>query len=159
MVYSRSVEYALRALVHLAMLPENATKMAREIAEQERLPAFFLAKTLQQLARNHLLRSAKGPSGGFALRKPARKIRLIDVVRLLDGDDNFGRPVWKSFRPLHQQILHYLTTTTIADLAAESQRKRPAANRRTARKKASGEARKTGKRTAGKAKKPPPHSA
>ena len=65
MIYSRSVEYALRALTHLAMLPRGAQKMAREIAAEEDAPLFYLAKTLQQLARRGILHSVKGPSGGF----------------------------------------------------------------------------------------------
>ena len=47
MIYSRSVEYGLRALTHLAMLPRGAQKMAREIAAAENTPLFYLAKTLQ----------------------------------------------------------------------------------------------------------------
>ena len=73
MIYSRSAEYAIRAFVHLAQVPEGKYAMVKNIAEQEDIPAHFLAKILQQLARKGLLRSSKGPTGGFALRWiPAR---------------------------------------------------------------------------------------
>ena len=73
MIYSRSAEYAIRAFVHLAQVPEGKYAMVKNIAEQEDIPAHFLAKILQQLARKGLLRSSKGPTGGFALRvEPAR---------------------------------------------------------------------------------------
>ena len=71
MIYSRSAEYAIRAFVHLAQVPEGKYAMVKNIAEQEEIPAHFLAKILQQLARKGLLRSSKGPTGGFALRVDA----------------------------------------------------------------------------------------
>ena len=78
MIYSRSAEYAIRAFVHLAQVQEGKYAMVKNIAEQEDIPAHFLAKILQQLARKGLLRSSKGPTGGFALRvDPARFVCWI----------------------------------------------------------------------------------
>jgi len=85
MIYSRSAEYAIRAFVHLAQVPEGKYAMVKNIAEQEDIPAHFLAKILQQLARKGLLRSSKGPTGGFALRVDPAEIRLLDIVEALDG--------------------------------------------------------------------------
>src|SRR5438552_2399184 len=59
--------------------------MVKNIAEEENIPSHFLAKILQQLARKGLLRSSKGPTGGFALRKGPSDIRLLDIVEALDG--------------------------------------------------------------------------
>ena len=134
MIYSRSAEYAIRALGRLGELPEGGQLMARIIAEEEGLPAFFLAKTLQSLARQGLLRSAKGPTGGFALNKPAEKIRLLDIVAAIDGLEDLeaagaGLP---GFRQVRQAILSYLRNTTIADLAKH----RKSARKRAERKKA-----------------------
>ena len=72
MIYSRSAEYAIRAFVHLAQVQEGKYAMVKNIAEQEDIPAHFLAKILQQLARKGLLRSSKGPTGGFSLRRARR---------------------------------------------------------------------------------------
>jgi Rrf2 family transcriptional regulator, iron-sulfur cluster assembly transcription factor len=85
MIYSRSAEYAIRAFVNLAQVPEGKYAMVKNIAEQEDIPAHFLAKILQQLARKGLLRSSKGPTGGFALRVPAADVKLWDIVEALDG--------------------------------------------------------------------------
>ena len=62
MIYSRSAEYAIRAFVHLVQVQEGKYAMVKNIAEQEDIPAHFLAKILQQLARKGLLRSSKGPT-------------------------------------------------------------------------------------------------
>src|SRR5438067_11545712 len=85
MIYSRSAEYAIRAFVHLAQVQEGKYAMVKNIAEQENIPAHFLAKILQQLARTGLLRSSKGPTGGFALKVDPSQIRLLDIVETMDG--------------------------------------------------------------------------
>ena len=109
MIYSRSAEYAIRAFVHLAQVPEGKFAMVKNIAEEEKIPAHFLAKILQQLARKGLLRSSKGPTGGFALRVDPGEIRLLDIVEALDG-----------LAPYQQcasgRIMDYLGRNTIADL-------------------------------------------
>ena len=84
MIYSRSAEYAIRAFVHLATVPEGKYAMVKNIAEQEEIPAHFLAKILQQLARKGLLRSSKGPTGGFAMR--------VDPSEVSGGDPHRPPP-------------------------------------------------------------------
>lgn len=130
MIYSRSTEYAIRALVPLAQMPEGRYTMVKTIAEQERIPTHFLAKILQQLARKGLLRSSKGPLGGFQLNVPAEEIRLLDIVEALGGlapyqldmvPDNqtpdglycTRHDEWLSLR---HEILSYLRDNTVADL-------------------------------------------
>jgi Rrf2 family iron-sulfur cluster assembly transcriptional regulator len=122
MIYSRSAEYAIRSFVYLARAPSGKFVMARQIAEQEKIPAHFLAKILQDFARRGLLRSNKGPSGGFALRMPASQIRLIDLVEALDGRtlaESIDQAPWilDSWRDLHSRIMDYLERNTIADVA------------------------------------------
>src|SRR5207249_8126873 len=53
---------AIRSFVFLARIPDGKFAMARHIAEEEKIPAYFLAKILQELTRKGLLRSSKGPS-------------------------------------------------------------------------------------------------
>jgi len=139
-IYSRSSEYAIRAFMHLAQAPDGKYVMVKQIAEQENIPAHFLAKILQQLARKGLLRSSKGPTGGFALRKPASEIALVHIVEALDGLADYERcvsglaectddascamhEVWKDLR---SRIMDYLEKTTIADLVRALEEKRKA---------------------------------
>ncbi len=131
MLFSRSVDYAIQALGRLAEASDGEQVMARIIAEEEALPTFFLAKTLQNLARHGLLRSTKGPTGGFSLNKPAAKIRILDVVEALDGLEHLqtGQEGLPNFKALRASIMTYLKTTTIADVAALRKRaKRKKAN-------------------------------
>jgi Rrf2 family protein len=140
MLYSRSAEYAIRALVHLSQTPPGVYVMARTIAEREKIPAHFLAKILQDLARRQLLRSNKGPNGGFVLVRDPRapKLTLLDVVQAVDGADCFDRcalglsectdrapcGMHDGWNPLRSRIIEYLGRTTIADVAAALERKR-----------------------------------
>ena len=131
MIYSRSAEYAIRAFVHLAQVQEGKYAMVKNIAEQEDIPAHFLAKILQQLARKGLLRSSKGPTGGFALRVDPSEIRLLDIVEALDGlapyqqcasglsecSDDMPCSMHDSWIALRSRIMDYLGKNTIADLA------------------------------------------
>jgi Rrf2 family iron-sulfur cluster assembly transcriptional regulator len=138
MLYSRSAEYAIRAFVHLAQVPDGRYAMVKQIAAEEEIPAHFLAKILQQLARKGLLRSSKGPAGGFSLRVPAGEVRLLDIVEALDGlseyekcasglaecSDDMPCPLHDSWKPLRSRIMDYLGRNTIADLAKALEQKR-----------------------------------
>lgn len=142
MIYSRSAEYAIRACVHLALAPEGKFVMARVIAEREDIPAHFLAKILQDLTRKGMLKSNKGPSGGFALKIPPEKLRLLDIVEALDGQalaESAAQVPWMlgSFQALHSRIMDDLGRSTIRNVAAElvqlreksRKQKRPASRR------------------------------
>jgi len=84
MIYSKSAEYAIRALIHLARMPSGTAVHSRDIAQDEHLPPGLLAKVLQNLASEGLLRSTRGPTGGFELSCDPDSIRLLDVVFVVD---------------------------------------------------------------------------
>jgi Rrf2 family transcriptional regulator, iron-sulfur cluster assembly transcription factor len=140
MIFSRTVEHAIRALIYLADLPEGRYAMVKDIAGHENIPAHFLAKILQQLAREGMLRSNKGPTGGFRLRQPAASIRLLDVVNMLDGGsacerciagfpectDDVPCALHDSWKALRSRIMEYLDRNTIGSLAEALRQKRKA---------------------------------
>lgn len=85
MLFSRSTEYAIRAMTFLAQQPSGKLTGAKEIAEAEDIPIPFLWKILQILARHRLIRSFKGLRGGYELARPADEITLDAVVVATDG--------------------------------------------------------------------------
>lgn len=104
----------------------------KEIAQEEGIPAPFVAKILHDLARHKLVRSTKGPGGGFQLAKPAREISLFEVVNAVDGLEELEACVQSGevcplhsaicrrnarWRALCQQILSFYRTTTLEDIA------------------------------------------
>lgn len=143
MIYSRSAEYAIRSFVYLARIPDGQFAMARHIAEQEQIPAHFLAKILQELTRKGLLRSNKGPSGGFSLRIPASQITLLHLVEALDGPAlaeslDQAPAALDSWRDLHSRIMECLGRNTIADVAKALDHKKAAAAKSKRGKRGSG---------------------
>jgi Rrf2 family transcriptional regulator, iron-sulfur cluster assembly transcription factor len=109
--------------------------MVKTIAEQEKIPIHFLAKILQQLARKGLLRSSKGPQGGFVLNLPPEEIRLLDVVEALDGlpPVNMNGIGTKEWVELQNEIIEYLKSHTLASMAKALEAKQRALARRTRR--------------------------
>ncbi|MFI5119716.1 MAG: RrF2 family transcriptional regulator [Thermoanaerobaculia bacterium] len=85
MKLTRRSEYALLALIHLARAKGEGYVAVAAIAEAQGLPAKFLEQLLMALKRARLVKSQKGPHGGFRLARPADRISLAEVIRLLDG--------------------------------------------------------------------------
>lgn len=87
---SNSCRYGIRAVIYLATQPKTAGKTGiKQISKDLKLPTPFLAKILQDLAKQKILASSKGPHGGFSLMKDPRKIKVIDIVKAIDGEEFF----------------------------------------------------------------------
>lgn len=82
-MFSQTVEYALRAIVHLA---SNAPKACttEDIARATRVPQAYLAKVLQNLVQAGLVRSQRGVGGGIALVKKPEDLTILEVVNAVD---------------------------------------------------------------------------
>ncbi len=81
---SRS-EYALLALVHLARHSGDGFISVQTIADAQGIPPKFLEQILLLLKRARLVQSLKGQKGGYRLARPANKVTLAEVIRLIDG--------------------------------------------------------------------------
>ena len=82
-MFSQTVEYALRAIVHLAKQPEVLQTTA-QIAKATQVPAPYLSKVLQTLAREGLVSVKRGVSGGFQLGKASDQLTIYEVVQCVD---------------------------------------------------------------------------
>lgn len=138
MIYSATIEYAIRALAHIATLEEGERILARDLAEVTSVPRQFLGKILHRLARADLLNSAKGRGGGFRLSRPAGDVNVHNVVEALDGIDITQRCVvglsdcndeqpcpmheeWKHFK---RQLMEKVFAMTLAELGSNLAAKR-----------------------------------
>ena len=87
---SNTCKYALRALIYLGKFSEDDKRIGiKKISEDLGLSSPFLGKILQNLVKQKLLVSTKGPNGGFAIAKDASKITLWDIVVKVDGEEFF----------------------------------------------------------------------
>jgi len=105
----------------------------KEIADELNLPAPFLGKILQSLARHKLLLSTKGPNGGFSLAREAIDITLMDIIEIVDGTESFDTCLIRTSKcddetpcAIHEKVTEIrknlklmFVTQSIADLAGE----------------------------------------
>ncbi|OPF83123.1 transcriptional regulator [Streptomyces antioxidans] len=124
-------DYAVRAMAELAAA-EGSPLTAEQVATRQDIPLRFLFGILRELRLAHLVRSVRGPEGGYLLARPAKEIALADVIRAIDGPLANVRDVglsgleypgaaavlpdvWRAVRASLRQVLE---KTTFADLAA-----------------------------------------
>lgn len=136
---SNSCRYGIRAVIYLAS--RNTTKNTigiKEISTDLELPAPFLAKILQNLAKHKILNSTKGPNGGFSLLKNPESISVLDIVKIIDGEALFKNciihdgtcaevkrskkvcPVHKDYSVVRNDLIGLFRNKSVAELAKET---------------------------------------
>ena len=81
---SARTDYAIRAVAHLAAAGDGPVR-AEDIARSQGIPPKFLHDILGDLRAARILRSQRGPDGGYLLARPAAELTLGEVVRAIDG--------------------------------------------------------------------------
>jgi Rrf2 family transcriptional regulator, iron-sulfur cluster assembly transcription factor len=137
---SNSCRYGIRAVIYLASQPKQNEKTGiKKISNDLDLPTPFLAKILQQLAKQKILSSSKGPHGGFSLLKDSRKITLLDIVNTIDGKEIFTNcimhngscqcveknkkpcPIHEDFEKIRKELIELFSNKTIYELVVKAQ--------------------------------------
>ena len=134
MLFSKSCEYAIQALLYLAHREEEGQPvLLREISDSLNIPHHFLSKVLQQLTRDGILVSLRGVSGGFSLGRHGSEITLGDVAKAIDGEqflgecmlgfpecaDNNPCPVHVQWKRAKQIIFNIMSSKSVAQLSKE----------------------------------------
>ena len=125
-------EHALRALIRLAVEPEDSLVGGRDMAEDLGIPPNYLSKVLLTLRNAGMIETTRGQGGGYRLIRDAGGIALIEVVELFEGiatrphcflgeknvcSDNDPCPAHKYFKHVRELYIRYLEKTTIGMLA------------------------------------------
>ena len=82
-MFSQTVEYALRAVAHLAFESPNA-RTTGQIAIATRVKTAYLSKVLQALRRGGVVRSQRGVGGGMTLVKAPADLTILEVVNAIE---------------------------------------------------------------------------
>ena len=69
----------------------NRYTSIREIADALDISFHFLTKIFQSLTQKGILESYRGPNGGVILKTPPERVFLIDIVKILEGEDFFDQ--------------------------------------------------------------------
>jgi len=82
---SAKADYALRAMIELAVIGGDVPVKGERIAQAQEIPLKFLENILGDLRHAGLVRSQRGVEGGYWLARPADEITVADVVRGVEG--------------------------------------------------------------------------
>ena len=126
---SEAASLAFHTAAYLALHPERLVS-SREIAEALGASENHLSKVLQRLAHSGIVHSTRGPSGGFKLRSPWEKMKLVEIYEAIEGPVTPGRclldlPVCRGYRCILGKVIHgtdetvkrCLTETSLDELA------------------------------------------
>lgn len=83
---TRAGEYAIRCVLYLALNHDRRIIGRKEIAEAMDIPAQFLGKVAQVLARAGIIAIRQGARGGYELVTPPEELSLLRVVEVIDGE-------------------------------------------------------------------------
>ncbi|MCX5668399.1 MAG: Rrf2 family transcriptional regulator [Candidatus Omnitrophica bacterium] len=144
MKLSTKSTYGLRAMVNIAMEKDKCAISIREISKREGISSVYLEQLLNKLRRENLVKSVRGPSGGYMLSRAACRITVADIVKTLEGsivpvDCASGREGYKSvchnkntcvaktvWAKLAKAIEDCLKSVTLADLCDKKEIASPA---------------------------------
>jgi Rrf2 family protein len=133
---SRTASYAVHGMVYIARHNDGPPVTGHRAAMELGMPEGFLLRILVSLSRAGLLRSLKGPNGGYNLGKPAKAITLLDIVEAVDGQmqsasEPVSQPPGALDAKLNAATLAATDTVrkafagvTVADLAARAKKVR-----------------------------------
>ena len=125
--------YAVQALFDLAYHNAGAAAQIKDICERQAIPHRFLEQAFQDLKRAGLVRSKRGPRGGYELAVAAEDVRLGDIVRAIEGpidlmpEPSKGRHassqgvMQEAFREVSDALEGALDDVTLADLCTRAE--------------------------------------
>ena len=87
MLYSKSAEYAIQAMIYLAEHEARGLAMVSTIADAYDIPRHFLAKLVQSMTRAHLIKSFRGRNGGIKLADLESRLSRLPVFHSTELDE------------------------------------------------------------------------
>ena len=131
MIISRTSQYAVQAMIYMATQPPLTPVLNKDVAATLNIPAPYLSKILQVLAKGNLLYSFRGRTGGFYLREDGGNINLMEIIEQTEGP-NFTKncllglkrcseetacPLHAQWLPVKDKVIGLLKQTTLTELA------------------------------------------
>lgn len=137
-MFSKACEYGIKAAIYIAEQSLIGRKVSlKDVAKSIESPEAYTSKILQQLVRNNIINSDKGPTGGFSMEtQRLEKITLSAIVSAIDGDTVYTGcglglkqcnekkpcPVHNQFKLIRENLKQMLETSTVKSLALDLER-------------------------------------
>ena len=139
---STKAQYAVRAMVNLNLYSDGSPVTLRDISLRESISLTYLEQLFVKLRRGKIVKSVRGPGGGYLLARPAHEIQVDQIIDSVEeslvpvscmdqkngcvcDDHCVTHNVWHG---LAERIRYFLASITLADLTEEAQRRLPQAN-------------------------------
>jgi Rrf2 family iron-sulfur cluster assembly transcriptional regulator len=134
---STKAQYAVRAMVNLNLHSGGSPVSLRDISLRESISLTYLEQLFVKLRRGKLVKSVRGPGGGYLLARPARDIQVDEIIDSVEeslvpvacmdqkhgclcDDQCVTHNVWHG---LGDRIRQFLSSITLADLTEEARSK------------------------------------
>jgi len=98
-------EYSILALIYIARNEENGFIKIEEICSKCDIPKKYLELLFSILRQNHYIKTKRGASGGYKLAKPASRISIAEIIRLMDG----------ALAPTESVSVHFFSHTPLSE--------------------------------------------
>ena len=82
---SRSAGYGMMAVGYIAQNDGEKLVLASTVSKEYDIPSEYLLKILQQLVRANILRSKRGPRGGFSMARPSNEVNMLEIIEAISG--------------------------------------------------------------------------
>lgn len=134
---STKAQYAVRAMVNLNLHSEGQPVSLRDISLRESISLTYLEQLFVKLRRGQIVKSVRGPGGGYLLARPAKDIQVDEIIDSVEeslvpvscmdqkngcacDDQCVTHNVWHG---LGERIRQFLSSITLDDLTAEAKSK------------------------------------
>ena len=133
---STKAQYAVRAMISLSLYGEGRPLALHDIASREGISLAYLEQLFVKLRRGKIVRSVRGPGGGYMLARPASEIRVDEIIdsveeslvpvscmdakgRCVCTDSCLSHGIWQG---LGERVRQFLASITLADLVSDARK-------------------------------------
>jgi len=134
-MFSKACEYAIRATIYIVQQSQQNRKVSlKDVAKAIESPEAYTSKILQQLCQQNVIKSDKGPTGGFSMDSHQQEcVKLSTVVSSIDGDSIYSGcglglkncnerrpcPLHNQFKSIRNGLRDMLESTTVKSLSSD----------------------------------------
>ena len=132
MLYTKSAEYAIQAMIYLSENQTDKPTMISAIAEAYNIPYQFLAKIVQNLVKRNMVSEKRGRNGRINLSREPKYIYLTEIIDAIDGpppeaekcvigmdlcSDETPCPLHHKWKPIREDVREMLAAENLEELA------------------------------------------